>query len=319
MSSESIKTGFFTALAGTCRGTDIFLQLRHQSLIRALWHMFILLVICSTAIVAVQNITDNRKLDDVANSFRAMFGGVELDRDGKMIVPLARPGESRSMLLPNGGLIVYVPAGREIPALPESTSVNDFRYLIYWFPYSFVLGTRLQEDEINVMTFRPGNISDGLGQARTVDAKGFGTVLKNAEKFNGSITLPPGDRTVIQGDVLVSLLRVWGSVISFIMFAFGGFIQILFYILVFTVMFNITGARRLQKIRFKELLVCAVYAGFPAVMVGSAFPAFDLPLLTFGSAYVTGMIIFLLTVIGRIENTGDSAAGEEKKDDSKQQ
>lgn len=311
MDSTNVKTGFFAALSGSCRGTDIFLRLKDQSPVRALLHMLFLLAVCGVAVVLIQNISSNGRFDETAAVFKATFGGVSVDRQSHQIRPLLRPEDSRSMLLPGGGIVTYVPGGL-IPALPGKSSVADFNYLVYWFPGEFVAASKMRDGELRAFVWRPGDfIGSVFGSQVLLNSSTFEKMLSEAADRNAKLASGGNGSVDFQADDLILVMRYWGSLLGFALFTLGGFIQIALYIAIFVGMFYLTGARPLRSLKLRNLIVCAIYAGFPAIMVGSAFPAFELPVLSFGSAYVIGMVIYLLSVVNRIERAGQSSGKEE--------
>ena len=72
-------------------------------------------------------------------------------------------------------------------------------------------------------------------------------------------------------------------------------------ILVFAVVSLLMNLGRKRYFSFKELIVLAIYAGFPAMIIGSAAEALQLPGLNFDVIYVLGMTIYLIIVMNRIE------------------
>ncbi len=297
-----VKTGFFTALSGSCRGTDIFLRLKDQKPARALRHLFLLLALCGIAVAVIQNIASADRFGQTSAAFKAAFGGVQINRQEHQVRPLQRPMDSRSMLLPSGGIVTYVPGG-VIPSLPSSSTFADFNYLIYWFPGEFIMAVMEKDGGLHAVSLHPADAFAGMAGGKSMTRESFTQMLNNAAMRNASLPQNGSGTATIDGDALMRMVRLWGAVMEFLLFTLGGFVQIIICILIFTGLFCVTGRRQMKNLTFVRFFVCAVYAGFPAVMVASAFPAFNLPVLSFGSAYVTGMILFLLSVINRIERS----------------
>ena len=291
------KTGFFTAVAGTCRGTDIFFRLVHQHPLRMTGQFLFLMLLCALFVSFVHFFAAGKEIDQTAARFQSTFGGLSVQ--GNRFLPELQPQQGRSLLLPDGGLLTYVPAG-ETPTLPEKTGSADFNYLLYWFPEEILFGKKMGENEWVSLNFRPDAI--GAEQTRS-DLAGFETRLRalaEKQKAAPSSSAEPAAR-IIAVDQMTGIFKTSWTLIGFLMFFVAGAIQILFYTGVFVGMFHLTGARQLRVLRFRELFIIAVYAGFPAMLVASVFAAFELPLLNFGSAYVIGMVLYMLTAVNRIE------------------
>ena len=79
------------------------------------------------------------------------------------------------------------------------------------------------------------------------------------------------------------------------------FVQIVFYIGVFAAVSMVMNLGRKKRFTFRELVVLAIYAGFPAMIIGSVAEALRLPGLSFDVIYVLGMTIYLVIIMNRIE------------------
>ena len=65
-----------------------------------------------------------------------------------------------------------------------------------------------------------------------------------------------------------------------------------------TLLMNIGRPRRMP---FKVLIVLAIYAGLPPMLIGSVAEALRLPFLNFNLIYVLGMTLYLIMVMNRLE------------------
>ena len=61
------------------------------------------------------------------------------------------------------------------------------------------------------------------------------------------------------------------------------------------------GMGRPRRIKVGEMVKLAIYAGFPAMLIGSVATALRLPLLDFDMVYVLGMTIYLMIAMNRLE------------------
>ena len=78
----------------------------------------------------------------------------------------------------------------------------------------------------------------------------------------------------------------------------------------FTLVFRFASMRQLRVLTIRELWKTGLYAGFPAMIIGSFFPALNLPLFSFSTVYMFGLVIYWILIISRIERSGQE---EEKK------
>jgi hypothetical protein len=90
---------------------------------------------------------------------------------------------------------------------------------------------------------------------------------------------------------------------AFIMFCFH-LIQILFQPLIltsiFALVFNLVGSRNLKVLQLKDVFVTAIYAGFPAIIIASFFPAFNLP-MDFSTVYIFCFAVYFIYIMSRLE------------------
>ncbi len=298
------KTSLIAAFAGSCRGTAIFTRLVNQHPVRALFHLALLSLICALAVSIIDYQSNVEAFTKGAVRFEKAFGGIE-NRGGAWIRPTLDPDRPRALLLPEGGLLQYIP-GVELPPLPEKSTLGDYKYLFYWFPGDMAIVLKRGDDEFlykkvdfakyttTQRTVRAGELTPMLAEAAAA------TPAKLAEVETGAKTI------TISGSELGVIARNVYFGFGFFLFWVGSFLQVLFYTLVFVAMFLWTGGRNLSNFNFRKVFVCAIYAGFPVLPVACAFPAFELPLLSFGTAYVIGMIIYLLTVLRRFEPPAES-------------
>lgn len=298
------KTSLISAFAGSCRGTAIFTRLVNQHPLRALFHLALLTLICALA-VSIIDYNDNAEAFNAGVArFERAFGGVE-NRGGALIRPTIEPDRPRSLPLPEGGVLEYVP-GVEIPPLPAKSSAGDFKYLFYWFPGDMAIVFKRGDDEFLCKTVDFAKYTTTQRTVKSGELAAYLSGLAAATPAKLAAVKPDAELATISGSRLGAIARNLYFGFGFFLFWIGSFLQILFYTLVFVAMFLWTGGRNLGNFNFRKVFVCAIYAGFPVLPVACAFPAFDLPLLSFGTAYVIGMIIYLLTVLRRFEPPAES-------------
>lgn len=292
------KTSFIAALIGSCQGTRIFDRLKNQYPGRALWHLLLLLILCALAVATLQLFTYGDKVNDSFDRFRAVFGGLAVQ--GPLIRPELRTGDARSLLLPGGGIVSYVPTG-QVAALPEKTGAADFNYLLYWLPSRVVMAKKIGDADFAVGVFQPGSWQNRQQKVSSAEFDSFlaeqsGLDAAEVAKVKADVPIQ-----VIGEAELRTLVKGLWFMLAFGLFVMAGYAQIMVYLLIFVGMFHLTGARNIRTLNFRQLFVTALYAGFPALLVASCFPALDLPLLSFGSAFVIGMILYFLVTVNRIE------------------
>ena len=69
----------------------------------------------------------------------------------------------------------------------------------------------------------------------------------------------------------------------------------------FAGVFALMGLGRPRRFKVGEVVKLAVYAGFPAMLVGSVASALRLPMLDFNMIYVLGMTVYLMIIMNRLD------------------
>lgn len=72
------QVGFFNALLGTCRGTEIFPRLCRNSWGRTVLHLFLLSVFCAFAVTLVQAVRTGPEINRFATGFFDAFRQPEI-------------------------------------------------------------------------------------------------------------------------------------------------------------------------------------------------------------------------------------------------
>ena len=292
-----MTTGFFRALRGTCGGTAIFTELQTQSLWRTVWHLLLIAVLAA----AVMSVGVCSRLAGIgraaAEQLQAQCGGLKLSARG--LDPLDSPEKPRDFLMPGLFRVNYLPApaGGAAPSLPKS------------FPEGSVRGVVWMPDRIGVWG-RTGNNTYLLSvvtaqTARIGEVREVGTPDELLSELLRSPALPwdqLGEETQIF--TAPRLLAVWKVLLMIglpVALLFETLFQVLLYVMMFAVVFWVMSLRRPNRRPLREVIVLAVYAGFPAMLIGALAVALDLPYLEFNWIYVLGMTGYLMVVMNRLE------------------
>jgi len=292
-----MKTHFFRALAGTCTGTGIFAELQTQSLWRTFWHLLLTSVIAAV-IMSIGVCSRFAKIGRIATEqLETQCGGVKLSARG--LEPLTEPDKPRDFLLPGLFRVNYLPrtADGQAAHLPQSFPGDSVRGVI-WMPDRVgVWGkTRSNRYILSVPAAQPGQI----GEMREV-----GTPDELLAGLRSQAALP-WDQLGKEDLVLrASQLRsVWNALLLIgmpIALLFETLFQVLLYVAMFAVVFWVMSLRRPNRRPLREIIALAVYAGFPAMLIGALAVALDLPHLEFNWIYVLGMTGYLMVVMNRLE------------------
>lgn len=297
MSEEQKALSYMGAMSGCFRGTAVFPTLIGHSFLRTLWHTALTVVLLGVLTAVVQIWQMSGAIGESAEHFEAVFGGIAVSEE-KGVVPGKKPEESHYLLLNQGGLLTYSPAGQP-PVLPEKSRTRDYRYTIFWYPSNMVFVLPSADGErYAVSTMKFGGAVSGR---ELCDRSGLEKILQKAQSEKW--TKPEGLEAnyEFQAEEIILAVKCVAAVGFFGVFFFEAWSQILMCLLIFVGFFALTSGRS-RTLKWKELVRIAMYAGCPALAVAACFMALDLTeILSFGTVYVIGTIGYFLVIVNKIE------------------
>ncbi len=284
------------ALIGTCRGTAVFQRLRHQKVFRTLWQLAVLAAVLGGLSTwgVMSRLTP--ELMRVGSTLKREFGGLQISEAG--LRPMLEPERSRSVELPAGGRLFYY---ADPTARPESEQLAAQRYNVLWYP-GCLLSVLNSEGRTLVSVWRPGHAG---GVPQPVAAGELNELIER-ELEGASIRRWPealSGRT-FKVETLIHSTRSFLALGIWCAYGIYQFLQTVICVSLFVLVFRLAGVGRGPVLSGRELWVTAIYTSFPAMMVGTAFVALDLPLLSYETVYVFGFIIYLLVVLRSLEKQG---------------
>jgi hypothetical protein len=235
-----------------------------------------------------------REINSMTAVFTEEFGGISCGPDG--IFPSKDAKRPRSVALPQDGRLVYLPEWKKDTAYtPDDLKV--FRYMIFWTPRRQLLAVN-QGDELGWGVLCRSGLTDLTRHIFSTSE--FSDFLKN--------TPPPVDGWKNM-PIFVQPFTFWAKFLLYalaITLFIGYFIGIvwltLLYIGIFALMFRLTGgAGKLVSMTFSQFCKVGVYAAFPALLIAGCFPVLELPLLSFNTVYMIGLVVYWLIVVNRNE------------------
>ncbi|MFA7230308.1 MAG: hypothetical protein WC071_03465 [Victivallaceae bacterium] len=281
---------FFTVFFGVCKGTEIFFQLFRQSLIRALWHLLLLSLICATFITGIKSFKFMSDIDTACNIVNEQCGGVSITDKG--IFPAVEPEKARLFQIPEGMSVCYLPKG--FTQLPDFDR-NEVDEGILWTPGLVINWIKTQSNDYFFLPVMYSELNVGL-QLRSYQKNEIAEVMKKNGYSGAAINIPYNFSDNLS--MAVKLYVTWRVFVwNFIPIIF----QAILFIAIFSLIFNLMSAKRLKTVKLRDLFVLGIYASFPAMVVASFFPALDLPLLSYNEAYLLGFTCYLMVIINRIE------------------
>jgi len=301
----SSHVSFPAAFFGVCSGVSVFERLRSQSWGRTVCHVFLLGILCTLFITSGELGREKPRIRASAGMFASVFGDrVLISPEG--LVPAKDPALARRIALPGRGLLCYFPTGK---VTISAKDVESSLFLFFWAPRGFATAVSGESGTWVASTVTPGKDKVALSGSRTVSS---------AELLNMELSSPwnwriPGRESFAVSELAAAftgVLRIGLAFHNLLLTVLLPFI----YTGVFVGMFRLTASsRRPRHLSYAEFWKIGLYAGFPGLAVASAFPALDLPLFSFGTVYMAGLVIYWLYVSSRLER--DLAETQRKESD----
>ncbi|MBQ9502365.1 MAG: hypothetical protein IJU70_09440 [Lentisphaeria bacterium] len=289
----SSKVSFLSAFFGVCSGVSVFERLRGQSWGRTIFHVILLGVVCTLFITSGELGREKPRIRACAGMFASVFGDRVLNTP-EGLVPSKDPARARSIVLPGRGLLCYFPAGKAALAAKD---VENSLFFVFWAPRGFATAVAGESGTWVANTVTPGKAKVEFSGNR---------VVSTAELAHLPLTSPwkwelPGRESFTVGELtaaVTGVLRIGLAFHNLLLTVLLPFI----YTAVFVGMFRLTASsRRPRCLNYAEFWKIGLYAGFPALAVASVFPALDLPLFSFSTVYMAGLVIYWLYVSSRFE------------------
>lgn len=281
-------TGFFSALAGVCRGTWIFTELRYNTGVRTVWHLVLMSLLCS-GLVGFRVCGEIRRAWTTAAGRCVAEFGPTISFSEAGALPARAPDRPRLVVLPKSGLLVYTADAPKVEFPAEAFSVND--YFIVWSRRFFAVAVRMDANRWDVQMMLPG----ARTIVRRLERDGLPGLFA-AELAKGDpdakwpfVQLPPVG--------VEWLLRTFGWIFAVSWFLgewFGIFMAALSCTGVFALFSRISGAPQQRGLTGWEYWRIGVYAGFPGMLIGAVAEALELPFLTYMLVYVPALIVYWL-------------------------
>ena len=266
--------------------------LRNHSWGRTIFHSVILALILASVISYFENARMQGVYEAAKRAFSGCFGDkIKLVSGG--FVPEKDPDKCRSIALPDGGKLWYVPDGK----FASCTGLEENPFLIFWTPRGFGFAVRDQAHwKFNTAIPDPNAkaVFSGSRILSTAELQNYQMTSAGSWRIDGQEELSVDELTRMVGAVAWFCLLIRNLMLTLIL--------PLLYTAVFVGMFRLTSNGRYPiRLSYAQFWKIGIYAGFPAMLVASAFPALDLPLFSFSTVYMAGLLIYWLCVVHRIE------------------
>ena len=291
-----MKTGFFQALIGSCCGTAIFERLRNQHLGRTVFHLILMSLLCSVFMEVGIYKDWKKKSRATVNTIVENCGSIKIDKKG--FTPEKSPQELKSFIVAGPFAVTYLPEGSSLPEdFQQGCNIG-----LLWKGNKLLLWQKNN----NGYLLTPIDNSQTNNSANVTAVQEIDQALHALPgvKINGELNLTAAGLKLLSNIMLVTVL---------IMLAVFNLFQVVFYIAIFTGIFALMNMGRPRRFTVKEMIKLSVYAGFPAMIIGSAATFLELPLLDFNLTYVLGMTFYLMFVMNRLDRDRQQREWQDKE------
>ena len=301
------KPNFIKILFSVCSGTKIFPEIVKNSIFRSLFHLILISILCAAGFVIIRTPELKKSISEVTGFLNNEFGSVIVKKDG--VYPEKNPKKERNLKYSYVQVNYY-------PVLPKEKDFQIDDKLdnmgFIWLPTGVTGWIKL--DSTRFVVYQ-GIASKTSPQWFSVtDKKGIYSYIKgnNIREFDSVYTCLcaplPGDIPLFMllaplnsgpntfdgfaGDVYwYSAIMAAVKIIIMIIF------NALFYSLLFALFFSISGRKAPEReYTFKTAFNTAVYAGFPAIIIGILFTIAKMQFLEYQTIYLIAMFIYLIVI-----------------------
>ncbi len=287
-----MKINFFTIFFSVCRGTSMFPILTHMPIKRVLFHLLFLVMLLAGFVTFCKIFPAVKFKDRLITDIHKEFGNIDNTDHG--FSPTVSPGQKRLLEIVPGYVMAYFPDNQ---FSSNELGTKKFNRGIIWNPgfagmwikqpnESFVIIPLIYTTKI-FSRFSSDNLTpkDAGLMTSTVkefyDTKGpfvFGSLAQMASTFLFSYLFSA---------YFMELLR--------------GLFCVLIFNTLFTGCYSFGGGAAMAGLRYRNLWVIGVYASFPALLIASFFPAFDLPYFDYSTIYLFAFLGYFLFIFSKFQ------------------
>jgi hypothetical protein len=103
---------------------------------------------------------------------------------------------------------------------------------------------------------------------------------------------------------MVPGFATWSSFIVFFKFFLSAFFNVIFYALIFAAIYAFTERGGVLNYKLKNFFVIAVYAAFPAIIMGTIFESVQTQYLEYSTVFIIAFVIYLFVITNRLKVNG---------------
>ncbi len=307
---ESKKQKFISTLVAVCSGTSIFLNLSFGNLKKAIWHLFLISLICGFVMAAFNLPSLKHNILRVGEIVQSEFGSLTNTSTG--IKTTVKPDDFKNVNF-NYLQFTYAPTESDIQKIEINTEMNRSgiiitpKNIVSWFAFG------VSSNEIYVFQGLTPEYTQGasaliyadqidkfitetelskMPQNPTLTLYMIGNFLYyNSLPINGALSFNSlFSGTMVYAAMIVEFLRD-------VIFAFA---IALFFSLIFALIYRFAGRNFNRNFKYKNFLIMSLYASFPATIISTLFELAQPPWIQYQTIFIIVFVVYLVAVTSKI-------------------
>ncbi len=287
----NITMGFFSILFKVCCGTEVFLSLLRLSFWKPLFHLAILSVICSIFVTICTSFALFADIKTASQTINENCG--EINFTDKGIFPANNPEQGRTFNITENATLSYQ---GNLASMSSDFDLATATRGLLWNPGMMAVWYKTDNGEFLLIPiiYSPGKITLST---KPLNKDGVIAYIRDNSFPENLIRLPVKSISV---PAIIGMVKFYVFCASLLFCFMQFFFQTLFLTIIFAAIFHLFCHRNMMKLTFKDVLLLAIYAGFPALFIASFFPAFSLP-LDFSTVYIFCFAVYFICIMYRFD------------------
>lgn len=305
------KRNFFSVLVSVCSGTSLFPEIAQFKVFKALWQLFILVILASLAYSLVNHSNLKKSIESGANYMQKSFGDILVENNG--VFPSIDKTKERN--------VEY--SYMRVDYIPNAESLDSFKFEpgssfsgFIWTPFKVIGWIKLNDSQIVVY---PAVSSQYDTRFLSIyPREQFPNYIKYSDKLETFKNLMfrvciQAENPVVGAAILkesnsfsefVPGFAMWSSFIVFFKFFISAYFNVIFYALIFAAIYAFTEKGGVLNYKFKNFFIIAVYAAFPAIIIGTIFESIQSQYLDYSTIFIIAFVIYLFVITNRLKVNG---------------
>ncbi len=287
-----MNMNFFNIFFSVCRGTSLFPILTYMPIKRVLIHLAILVTLLAGFITVCKTFPAIQFKNRILTDINKEFGSIENTNHG--FLPTVSPKQKRLLEIVPGYVMAYFPDNQ---FNSNELGTKKFDRGIIWNPGFAGMWIKQPNDGFVIIQLIYTTKIFSRFSSENLTPKNAGLMTETIKEFydtKGPFVF--GNLPQMASTFLFSYLFS-----SYFMELLRGLFCVLIFNTLFTGCYSFGGGAAMAGLRYRNLWVIGVYASFPALLIASFFPAFDLPFFDYSTIYLFAFLGYFLFIFSKFQ------------------